>query len=62
MANDGPHPSYTPKILDILAKYNSKAAFFVLGNKVKSNPCIIKREIKVGYEIANQTYHHCYGR
>ncbi|MFD9625740.1 polysaccharide deacetylase family protein [Peribacillus muralis] len=60
--NDGPHPSYTPKILDILAKYNAKAAFIISGNKGKRNAGILKREIKVGYEIANHTYHHCYDR
>ncbi|MBV1820627.1 polysaccharide deacetylase family protein [Anaerosalibacter bizertensis] len=29
--DDGPHPSYTPEILDILNKYDAKATFFVLG-------------------------------
>lgn len=60
--DDGPHPSYTPQILDILAKYNAKATFFVAGNKVKSNPDILKREIKEGHEIANHTYHHYYDK
>lgn len=60
--DDGPHPSYTPQILDILAKYNAKATFFVSGNKVKSNPGILKREIKEGHEIANHTYHHYYDK
>lgn len=60
--DDGPHPSYTPQILDILAKYNAKATFFVSGNKVKSNPGILMREIKEGHEIANHTYHHYYNK
>lgn len=60
--NDGPHPSYTPQILDILAKYNAKATFFVSGNKVKSYPDILEREVKEGHEIANHTYNHIYDK
>ena len=29
--DDGPHPFYTPKVLEILNKYNIKAVFFVIG-------------------------------
>ncbi|MFJ7638466.1 polysaccharide deacetylase family protein [Peribacillus sp. NPDC097225] len=60
--DDGPHPDYTPQILDLLAKYNAKATFFVAGNKVKSYPDVLKREIKEGHEIANHTYTHPYDR
>ena len=41
--DDGPHPIFTPQILDILAKYNAKATFFVAGNKVKGFLMILKR-------------------
>jgi hypothetical protein len=33
--DDGPHPKYTPQILDLLKQYDAKATFFVVGNKVK---------------------------
>lgn len=56
--DDGPHPIFTPKILDLLAKYDAKATFFVTGSKSKQFPDILKREIKEGHEIANHTYHH----
>ncbi|MFP5115918.1 polysaccharide deacetylase family protein [Bacillaceae bacterium C204] len=59
--DDGPHPIFTPQILDILAKYNAKATFFVAGNKVIRFPDLLKREVKEGHEIANHTYHHIYG-
>ncbi|WML57685.1 polysaccharide deacetylase family protein [Neobacillus sp. PS2-9] len=59
--DDGPHPIFTPKILDILAKYDAKATFFVAGNKVIRFPELLKREVKEGHEIANHTYHHIYG-
>lgn len=60
--DDGPHPVFTPKILDILAKYNAKATFFVAGNKVKRFPEVLKREAAEGHEIANHTYNHIYSR
>ncbi|MDA2736358.1 polysaccharide deacetylase family protein [Bacillus cereus group sp. Bc015] len=60
--DDGPHPVFTPQILDILAKYNAKAIFFVAGNKVNRFPAILKRQIKEGHEIANHTYTHIYDK
>ncbi|EOQ15623.1 hypothetical protein KQ3_05074 [Bacillus cereus B5-2] len=60
--DDGPHPIFTPQILDILAKYNTKATFFVAGNKVKRFPAILIREVKEGHEIANHTYNHIYDK
>ena len=41
---DGPTQSVTPFILDLLKQENIKATFFVLGNRVKANPELIKRE------------------
>jgi peptidoglycan-N-acetylglucosamine deacetylase len=59
--DDGPHPIFTPQILDILAKYNAKATFFVTGSKAVRYPEILKREIKDGHEIGNHTFHHIGG-
>ncbi|MEH7014205.1 polysaccharide deacetylase family protein [Neobacillus niacini] len=59
--DDGPHPVFTPQILDILAKHDAKATFFVTGNKVVRFPDLLKREVKEGHEIANHTFHHIYG-
>ena len=33
--DDGPHPSYTYRILDILDRYNVKATFFMIGTNVE---------------------------
>jgi peptidoglycan/xylan/chitin deacetylase (PgdA/CDA1 family) len=60
--DDGPHPIFTSQILDILAKHDAKATFFVAGNKVARFPDLLKREVKEGHEIANHTYHHIYGK
>ena len=58
--DDGPTESVTPFILDLLKKENIKATFFVLGNRVKSNPELIKREYDEGHYIANHGYTHKY--
>ena len=58
--DDGPNPVYTPQILDLLAHYNAKATFFVIGSEADRNTSIIKREYREGHEIALHTYHHVY--
>ncbi len=60
--DDGPSEEVTLKILDILNKYNIKATFFVLGNRVKANPEIVKRAYEEGHYIANHGYSHKYGK
>ncbi len=56
--DDGPHPTYTPEILDFLAEYNVKATFFVVGENVRENPELIRRELEEGHEVGNHTYTH----
>ncbi|MEY9869547.1 peptidoglycan/xylan/chitin deacetylase (PgdA/CDA1 family) [Peribacillus sp. B2I2] len=56
--DDGPNPEYTIKLLDLLKDYGIKATFFVVGNKVKSNPEIIKRMHEEGHTIGIHHFHH----
>lgn len=56
--DDGPSGN-TAKILDVLAKYNIKATFFVTGNGKKYN-YLIKRAHNEGHTIALHTYSHDY--
>lgn len=56
--DDGPHKDYTPRILDILKKYNAKATFYVLGNRLTYYPDIAKRAYDEGHEIGNHTWSH----
>lgn len=60
--DDGPTQEVTPYILDILDKYNIKATFFVLGNRVEMNPDLLKREYESGHYIANHGYSHKYSK
>lgn len=56
--DDGPHPRYTPEILNILAEYGVEATFFTVGSNAELYPHIIKRLLEEGHELGNHTYHH----
>ncbi|MDP5017782.1 polysaccharide deacetylase family protein [Anabaena sp. UHCC 0187] len=58
--DDGPWPSSTAKVLDILKKNNIKGTFFVVGQNVKNYPDLTKRVVTDGHVIANHTWHHWY--
>ena len=56
--DDGPHPSLTPKILAILAKYGVPATFFMVGQNVLNYPTAAKQVIEAGHEVGNHTFTH----
>ncbi|MCY3568645.1 MAG: polysaccharide deacetylase family protein [Chloroflexi bacterium] len=56
--DDGPHPSYTPQILDVLARYQAKATFFVVGSSAAAYPELIERIVREGHTLANHTWDH----
>jgi polysaccharide deacetylase family sporulation protein PdaB len=56
--DDGPHPKFTPQILEILKRNNVKATFFLVGALAEKNPALVKMEIANGHSIGNHTYHH----
>ena len=56
--DDGPHPRFTPIILDLLARYGIKATFFMIGSNVKNYPTIARAVMEHGHEIGNHTFTH----
>jgi peptidoglycan/xylan/chitin deacetylase (PgdA/CDA1 family) len=56
--DDGPHPTLTPKLLDLLKARNVKATFYVIGKNVLQYPEIVKRMVAEGHEVANHTWNH----
>ena len=56
--DDGPDPTYTPQILDILKQYHVPAVFFVVGRQAEANPNIVRRIWDEGHEIGNHTWDH----
>lgn len=56
--DDGPDPVYTNQILDVLARYNARATFFVLGSSVDAYPGVVQRIAAEGHAVGNHTYRH----
>ena len=56
--DDGPHPPYTDQLLDVLAKHNVKATFFMIGNRIEKNPETVHRVIAEGHQVGNHSYSH----
>ena len=56
--DDGPHPPYTEQLLDVLAKHNVKATFFLIGNRIEKHPEIAHRVIAEGHQVGNHSYSH----
>ena len=58
--DDGPSAEYTDTILDVLAKYNIKATFFLVGENVEKRPEVAKRIAEEGHTIGIHCYSHAY--
>ncbi len=56
--DDGPHPTNTPRLLDLLKQRNVKATFYVIGTNVRRYPEIMRRIVAEGHEIGNHTVSH----
>ena len=56
--DDGPIPDVTPKVLDILARYNAPATFFSIGDNVRKHPDIFRQIQTAGHRIGNHSFHH----
>jgi len=59
--DDGPIPQVTPRVLDILRKYNAKATFFCIGENIKRYPAIYSQIISEGHSTGNHTFNHLNG-
>ena len=57
--DDGPNTTTTNEVLDLLAKYNAKASFFVIGVNINEESAkTIKRAYDMGMEIDNHSKTH----
>jgi peptidoglycan/xylan/chitin deacetylase (PgdA/CDA1 family) len=59
--DDGPHPTITPAVLSMLKKYDAKATFFCIGDRVKRYPEVYKQILAEGHAVGNHTQHHLNG-
>ena len=56
--DDGPHPVYTPMLLDGLKERGVPATFFLLGQSAQNYPDLVRRIQKEGHLIGNHTFYH----
>ena len=55
--DDGPSPD-TPAILEILARHQAKATFFVKGTLAAERPELIQEMVRAGHTVANHSHTH----
>src|SRR5580765_6823484 len=53
--DDGPNDPHTLRLLDVLARHNVRATFFLIGRYVQQRPDIARELIKAGHVIGNHT-------
>ncbi|WP_436520959.1 polysaccharide deacetylase family protein [Actinoplanes sp. HUAS TT8] len=56
--DDGPHPVWTPKILQLLDKYQVPAMFCMIGNQVLGHEKTAQLVTGDGHQLANHTWSH----
>ena len=56
--DDGPDPTWTPKILKILKAYHVVGTFFMIGEQAQNNIGVMKQVFNQGHEIGNHTWFH----
>ena len=56
--DDGPNPSVTPKLLDLLDNYGARATFFVIGAYAREYPDLLREVSRRGHVVGNHTETH----
>jgi len=56
--DDGPNEPHTLRLLEVLAKHDVHATFFLVGRYVQQQPAIVRSIIKAGHVVGNHTFTH----
>jgi peptidoglycan/xylan/chitin deacetylase (PgdA/CDA1 family) len=56
--DDGPNDPYTQRLLEVLAKHNAHATFFLIGRFVEQRPDLVRAIVQAGHSIGNHTCTH----
>ncbi|WP_263358751.1 polysaccharide deacetylase family protein [Acidicapsa ligni] len=56
--DDGPNPRWTPQLLEILAKGNIRATFFLVGRYAATQHALVRETHAAGHLIGNHTWTH----
>ena len=56
--DDGPNDPHTLRLLDVLARHDVRATFFLIGRYVRQQPEIAREIVKAGHVVGNHTFTH----
>ncbi len=56
--DDGPHPSSTPRVLDVLGELGVRATFFCVGRNVRAHPGLVHRAVAEGHRVGSHSGTH----
>jgi len=56
--DDGPNDPHTLKLLEVLARHDVRATFFLLGRYAERRPDIVREISQAGHVVGNHTYTH----
>ncbi|MFC7809496.1 bifunctional polysaccharide deacetylase/glycosyltransferase family 2 protein [Streptomyces olivaceus] len=56
--DDGPDPTWTPQVLDILDEYDVPGTFFLVGSMISRHPDIVRDLVEQGNEVGVHTFTH----
>lgn len=56
--DDGVDERYTPAVLEALSALGVRGTFFIVGQRARAAPAVVRRIVREGHAIGNHTYHH----
>src|SRR5947199_6703595 len=56
--DDGPNDPHTLRLLEVLAKHEVRATFFLIGRYVQQRPDIVRELVRAGHVVGNHTFSH----
>lgn len=56
--DDGPHPDFTPPVLDLLKAHDATATFFLIGERIERHPDVVRRIVDEGHALGNHSWDH----
>jgi peptidoglycan/xylan/chitin deacetylase (PgdA/CDA1 family) len=56
--DDGPNPAWTPRLLELLARRDVRATFFLVGSRAKANQALVRQIVAAGHLIGNHSWSH----
>ncbi len=56
--DDGPHPTWTPRMLDVLRTHQVLATFCLVGDQARAHPALVRAILAAGHSLCNHTMTH----